>query len=198
MKHLNEIRLMPNQSINAHQFSAHHMALLAVVSLLSLTLIFYGYVLLALLLGIFILAVVLNKACQGNLCEKHGIKSVIRLMSSSDLPTDLKVETYHKNGQKRLLLTSNTCLKSPFVILDLTETNKPEFKALRVEIQHFQQQKMQVYVIVDRDDSDNECLYEQVTPLVGIYHIFGNLDHCLEHVRGRLVQSNKVSVKQQG
>jgi len=198
MKHLNEIRLMPNQSINAHALSAHQVGFIAVVGLLSLTLIFYGYILLALLLGAFTLAVILNKTCQGSLCEKHGIKSVIRLMSSADLPADLKVETYHRNRQKRLLITSQACLKKPLVILDLTDMSKLNTKDLQNEIQYLQRQNIQVYMIIDRGSTTGEDLNKRMTQLVGVYRIFGTLDHCLEHVRGRLVQNNKISVNHQG
>ena len=195
MKNMNEIRLMPNQTMISPQFAIHQVVAIISITLFTLLLIFYGHMSLALLLGGFTLLFTLNKACQEQACERHAIKSIARLMSAANLPPDLKVDACRKNRQKRLLITSPTCLAAPFLILDLTEVKILKSRCLQKEIQVLQRQQMQVYLVMNRDDENGANLYQQFLPEVGVYHIFGNLDHCLEHIRGQVTQMNQVAVK---
>ncbi|OJJ20202.1 hypothetical protein BKI52_17180 [marine bacterium AO1-C] len=192
---MNEIRLMSNQSVTSQQFIKHQVVMVALIGLFTSMLVFYGHVLLALLMAGFALAVIANKVCQGNVCERHAIKSITRLMSAANLPPDLKVEACRKNQQKRLLITSSAYLKKPMVVLDVSEVEQLKFSALQRDIRHLQKQNIKVYVVLDHHQEGGERLYQKLTPLVGVYHIFGTLDHCLEHIRGQLVQINKVWVK---
>lgn len=195
MKNTNGIPLKHGQNPSLYTFNTRQLVIVTVLSITATVLCLYGNPLVGLLLGALTLAVVSTQVNQQNLCKKHSISSITRLMSDKQLPKDLKVEVTCANKQKYLLITAPTYLKTSYVIVDIINPKHLDVRRLQEKIKYMQLRKVKVFVVLDRSHKETGYLSEQLVPLVGVYQVFGNLDHCLEHIRGQLVQIQAVTIK---
>ena len=195
MKNTNGMPLKHGQHPTIHTLTTRQLVIVTIVGTIAFVLCASGNLLMALLLAALTLAVVSNQVNQKNLCKKHSIGSITRLMSDKRLPKNLKVDVTCAHNQKYLLITAPACLKTSYVIVEVVNPKYLDVKRLQEKIKYMQLRKVKVFVVLDRGREETDCLNEQLAPFVGVYQIFGNLDHCLEHIRGQLVQMQGVTVQ---
>lgn len=190
MKNTTRTQLVPNQHPTQYATPGNQTAviILLIVSILLISL--YGNILFALLLVVLPLAIIFNKQSKDHLCKKHSIAAITRFMSDKHLPADLKVQVSYVHKQKYILLSSPKCPQNKFLLIDIINPDALNVQPLQKEIKHFQQHNYCIYLIVAPEKMLAENLKAQISSFVNVYHIYGSVDHCLEHIRGKLVKAS--------
>lgn len=195
MKNTTRTQLAPHQYPTQYAAPGNQTAVIIILVVSILLISLYGNILFILLLVALPLAIIFNKQSKDNLCKKHSIAAITRFISDKHLPADLKVQASCVHKQQYILLSSPKYPQSKFLLIDIINPDVLNVPQLQEEIKHFRQNNYCIYLVIAPEKMSVENLKAQISSFVSVYHIYGSVDHCLEHIRGKLIKMTSASVK---